>query len=187
MKTCLQISRIKQSQENISSAMIPNSVAPASTTSPSASSIPFTFIWFHIDFTFEFKSGLIHVRIICSDNFTILKIKLSRVIQLRNPWTVRTPEIFIHTWVDSLAIPSFDPMTRTLTVALTMTIPPFTHFKVKFIRFRRCLGRSLGRCSSVRSRWFHWSRRWLRWSCGNKWWRIFSRRRACPRLKSKNC
>ena len=69
--------------------MIPNSVTPASTTSPSASSIPFTFIWFHIDFTFEFKSGLIHVRIICSDNFTILKIKLSRVIQLRNPWTVR--------------------------------------------------------------------------------------------------
>ena len=183
MKTCIQISRVKQSKENISSAMIPNSITPASTTSPSASSIPFTFIWFHIDFTFEFKSGLIYVRIIRFDNNTILKVKLSHVIQLSNPRTVRTPDIFRRTWLDSLAIPGLDPMTRALTISLTMPISPFTHFKMKLIGFRSCLSRS----SSRRSWWFHRGRRWLSWCRRNKWRRIFSRRRACPRLKSGNC
>ena len=54
--------------------MIPNSVTPLPGTSPSASSIPFTLMCFNIDFTFEFKSGLIHVRIERFDNNTILKI-----------------------------------------------------------------------------------------------------------------
>ena len=167
--------------------MIPNSVTPTSTTSPSASSIPFSLICFHVDFTFEFKSGLIHVRIICSHNYPILKVKSSHLIQSCKPWTVRTQRILRHTWIDSLAIPSFNPMTRTLTVALSVTISPFTHFKMKFIGFRRCLGRTMSRRSSGRSRWCNRCRRWLRWSRRNEWWRIFSRRRTCPWLKSENC
>ena len=62
--------------------MIPNSVTPLPGTSPSASSIPFTLMCFNIDFTFEFKSGLIHVGIERFDNNTILKNKVSHVIEL---------------------------------------------------------------------------------------------------------
>ena len=43
----------------------------ASLSTLSVLSIPFTFILFHVDFTFELKTRLIHVRIICFDNNTI--------------------------------------------------------------------------------------------------------------------